>query len=102
MIVAQHASIPSPRFAFMMPPATVSAVAYAPHSRAGDEEGPDVFGRRRPQIQVRIRRVAASGVLEPVGDGRGGARPGYVRSAGPVFVAQPRAGARAPPAPPHS
>ena len=55
-----HASIASPILSFMVPPAAVSAVAYAPHCRAGDEESPDVFGRRREEIQARKWRVAGA------------------------------------------
>ena len=60
--VVPHASIASPIFSFMAPPAAVSAVPYAPHCRAGDEETPDVFGRRREEIQVRKWRVASGDV----------------------------------------
>src|SRR5437773_10987537 len=90
MIVMPHASTPSPMFAFMVPPAAVSAVAYAPHCRAGDRESPDVFGRPRREIQVRKWRVAGapSGALEQLGDGREGALPGHVGGAGVVLVAQ--------------
>src|SRR5207248_11020095 len=97
MIVMPHASTPSPMLAFVVPPAAVSAVAYAPHCRAGDRESPDVFGRPRREIQVRKWRVAGapSGALEQLGDGREGALPGHVRGAGVVLVAQARAGAGA-------
>src|SRR5437773_6641907 len=97
MIVMPHASTPSPMFAFMVPPAAVSAVAYAPHCRAGDRESPDVFGRPRREIQVRKWRVAGapSGALEQLGDGREGALPGHVGGAGVGLVAQAGGGAGA-------
>src|ERR1700730_19031606 len=79
----------------MVPPAAVSAVAYAPHCRAGEEETPDVFGRRTEEIQVRKWRVASgdSGVLQQLGNGRKGTCTRHVLGAGLVLVAQPRAGA---------
>src|SRR2546423_7231014 len=50
-MIVPHASMPSPIFAFMVPPAAVSAVACARHCRAANEESPDVLGRRTEEIQ---------------------------------------------------
>src|SRR2546430_5607444 len=97
MIVMPHASTPSPMFAFMVPPAAMSAVAY---SRTVERETArartfsDAQGGRFRSENGGSQR-AASGALEQLGDGREGALPGHVGGAGVVLVAQAGAGAGA-------